>query len=464
MAEPVHPVDPFSLTANPERYVPRAASERALAELSAAVERGEGAVVLLGPPGIGKTLLLRVLAERLSPRFRTAYLPYPALPPPAACRWALQALGEVVLEDAEAELLAYARGAAEAGAPVAVLVDDAGSMPAATLRRLVEIAAEARGALRLVFAALGDRSARPELEGIGAKAQWVALEAPMSREETEAYVNARLAAAGVSRELRDRFDARAIDRLHARSEGIPARVHEGATSLLRGRVDEAPGRAEPAGWKATEEPAPAEEADRARPGAERETPRASDALSPPPSPPVRPAPPAPGKAQAPASGPSREALRPPPRAPLRPARRRIAAWAGLAGGIVLGLLLWVALERGGGEVGDWLRSVRAEVGDSGGEGGAPGGAGLEGTARGDLEAPGIRAGGAAGPGGEPVRVNLNADPWAAVEVDGIDLGLTPLARVPLEPGRHVFRARMPDGRVVERQVVIGPTRRHVTFE
>jgi hypothetical protein len=64
----------------------------------------------------------------------------------------------------------------------------------------------------------------------------------------------------------------------------------------------------------------------------------------------------------------------------------------------------------------------------------------------------------------PVGVNLNATPWAEIEVDGLRIGLTPLAGVPLSPGQHVFRAKMPDGRILERSIRIGPEHRHVTFE
>jgi hypothetical protein len=65
---------------------------------------------------------------------------------------------------------------------------------------------------------------------------------------------------------------------------------------------------------------------------------------------------------------------------------------------------------------------------------------------------------------EPLQVQVNAIPWALVEIDGVDMGMTPRAGIPLLPGPHRFRARMPDGRVLERTVEIGPRNRHVVFE
>jgi hypothetical protein len=64
----------------------------------------------------------------------------------------------------------------------------------------------------------------------------------------------------------------------------------------------------------------------------------------------------------------------------------------------------------------------------------------------------------------PFAVQINASPWASVEVDGIDIGVTPLANIPLLAGPHSFRARMPDGRVIERTIEIDAERRFISFE
>jgi hypothetical protein len=63
-----------------------------------------------------------------------------------------------------------------------------------------------------------------------------------------------------------------------------------------------------------------------------------------------------------------------------------------------------------------------------------------------------------------IPVHINATPWATIEIDGVEVGETPIARLPLTPGSHLFRARMPDGRVVEKTVRIGAETRYVTFE
>jgi hypothetical protein len=63
-----------------------------------------------------------------------------------------------------------------------------------------------------------------------------------------------------------------------------------------------------------------------------------------------------------------------------------------------------------------------------------------------------------------ISVHINAVPWARVEIDDRDLGITPLGNVRLEPGRHLLRARLPDGRIIEREVQIDASHRHLLIE
>ena len=58
--------------------------------------------------------------------------------------------------------------------------------------------------------------------------------------------------------------------------------------------------------------------------------------------------------------------------------------------------------------------------------------------------------------------NLHYD--LRIEVDGVEVGVTPLAQVPLAAGPRQIRARMPDGRVVERVVEVDAETRFVAFE
>jgi hypothetical protein len=66
------------------------------------------------------------------------------------------------------------------------------------------------------------------------------------------------------------------------------------------------------------------------------------------------------------------------------------------------------------------------------------------------------------PTAPPVRVQVNARPWAMIQVDGVEVGATPLNHM-LAPGVHEFEATFPDGSVVKRRIAVGPTQRLVSL-
>ena len=85
--------DPFAITPDPNVYVPRTATETACKELLRSACNPRKTTALIGPPGLGKTLLLHLLVEEAPEDLQTVYLPYAALPPEELCGWALGLLG-----------------------------------------------------------------------------------------------------------------------------------------------------------------------------------------------------------------------------------------------------------------------------------------------------------------------------------------------------------------------------------
>jgi len=115
--------------------------EAALAVLEQHLRRGCARIALIGPPGCGKTLLLRTLLVRIEKDFYAAHLPVPSLMPAEILAWlanfavGLEPRGGDTLED-------VARACAQRERPLALLIDDADAMPvdvatalAATLAR-----------------------------------------------------------------------------------------------------------------------------------------------------------------------------------------------------------------------------------------------------------------------------------------------------------------------------------------
>jgi len=226
----VRAMEPFADTCDPRLYVPRSASEAALAALRGSVEAGRGVTVLSGPAGLGKTMLLRVLATQLGGA-RCVYLPYPALDIEGLARIALDAMGEHADSSRAARTLVAAL-LRVSGAPLVLLLDDASALPQPTARALREIVDAAAGSLQVVAAAVDDARAPGVIAALGADVLEVRLRLPLSTEEVRAYVRTRVERAGSSageEALRDEQ----IQWLAAESAGVPRVVNLLAESLLR---------------------------------------------------------------------------------------------------------------------------------------------------------------------------------------------------------------------------------------
>jgi len=552
------PGDPFAITPDPAVYVPRGATELARKQLLRSARNPAKTTALIGPPGLGKTLLLQLLAEEVSQEMQSIYLPYAALPPAELCAWALAL---PACDDPIQALRAHARGLEAQGSSLLLAIDDAGAMPIATARWLGELVEQSGGCLRLVLAATDDPSGNRVLAAIGSNFDIVHLEEPMTESETRKYIDGRLALAGAPDSLRARFDARIVRLLHRVSAGIPRRLHPAAAEILREApapppADEAlestapdsgvPGPREtgiPSAPSVDPEPTlgvPREERriaqrrtqpegiavrvgsdgkptprgrradDRGEASPESGSAASSEALE--------------GEARdsaealaagsvevdgreenhagapewvAQTAGESAESaaeegfarLRderasgrdarssdwepPTARARLRgapqPSRRAIAlgallvAFAAVAIPVISNILsepLPIAGVEPAAE--DPAKPMRAAEPREAARADSRMGTGVE-PGEPAVEDPAASMPAAEAPLG-PLAVQINATPWANIEVDGIDLGATPLAKVPLFAGKHAFRVRMPDGRVIERTIEIDAERRFISFE
>ncbi len=410
--------DPFGFTPDTRAYVPREATERVLADLVTRLLRGPTAIAIVGPVGVGKTLLLHLLAERMGPAVHSVYLPNPRFAPDEICAWIAHAAGAPSGEEAQPLLRAWLEHLREQEQACLLLIDDADALPDATARWLAQLVADARGGLRIAMAALeGPTSVRVlrRFEGL----HRVELAASMSLEETAAYVGWRLHRADVPEDVRARFDEAAVAEIHRVAHGSPRRLHLAVEALVRsGNVavleDEIAAFADHPMAPRPSSTAP-ETTRRAAAAAERAEPAE------------------PAEPEAPTA--------PPRRSPLGPIL--------VAAGAVAVVALLVHRD----PAAPPPSADGARVPDAASLGPDPEG----GPAPESAEAAGE-------PSADALSVNVNATPWARIEIDGVDVGETPLAGIPLRPGPHTFRAQLPDGRVLERSVEIDPDHRHVAFD
>lgn len=370
--------DPFAVTANAEAYVARPATEAALDQLTGALEAGTPVLAMIGPPGLGKTQILRVLCDRIADRFHPLHVAYGSLEPEELERWVLSLLGL----PGTTTLQAAARQARQAGSPLVLLVDDAGAIPPASLRWLHD-RVQGEDALQIVFAATDGGDERPlaALDGRVPAPVPVRLRDPLDVHEAEALVSARLGAAAAPDPVRRAFDARAIHELHAAAAGNPARLQHLADSRVRdlGGGLPAPGRPR------ASEPRPLDRVRAPRPAA-FDLDRVAQ--------------------------------------PRWLRGRRIWAWLAVAAFLVLLPFL------------------------------------LPGVASLGPPAPTPSPGAEAGPGGL-VRVHFQSTPWARVRINGRERGVTPLGNVELRSGVHQMHAELADGRVIEREIQVDASHRHV---
>jgi len=238
----------FGETADPERYVARPLTERTLAGLEDRVVRERASTWLSAPPGMGKTLLLRVLSDRLEPTLETLYLPYTAFEFEDLCAWVLAALGhtgrsgsdsgeEGDVDASQASVRLRRHAEASSSAPeraLVLLLDDAGSLPLDTARALGELVTACAGRIRLVLASTGNAQGSRVAAALGIDMIENRMAAPMTESETRDYIDTRLRAADADHPTRDRFDEEAMTRIHGMSGGNPRRIHDLASRLTAG--------------------------------------------------------------------------------------------------------------------------------------------------------------------------------------------------------------------------------------
>ena len=226
---------PFAAAPLVERFFPASSIDAARQALSRCIERAEGVGACIAAAGMGKTLLLEVLADQFSESFGTALLSAGAW---ATRRELLQAICFELkipyqgLDEGELRLALvnqltrtdkYRRG-------IVLLVDEAHTLSVPLLEELRVLsnlvhAGEPR--VRLVIAGnlrLEELLAAPHLESFSQRLSCRTYLEPFDRAETTDYVRFQVAVAGGR--VEQVFAPAAVDAVYRATDGVPRLVNQ----------------------------------------------------------------------------------------------------------------------------------------------------------------------------------------------------------------------------------------------
>ncbi len=224
---------PFRITPDTRQFYPGALRGSILEALEYAVVNGEGIVKVSGEVGSGKTMLCRMLEERLAERMEVVYLGNPSLSPrdileAIACEMGLEVPPQAghlqLIRLLQASLLdRHARGR-----QVVVFIEEAQGMSLETLeeiRLLSNIETSQHKLLQMVLFGqpeLDDNLARPEIRQLKERITQNFTLPPFDHKDVAEYLRFRLRNSGYRGP--DVFTRRAVRIIARASRGIARRV------------------------------------------------------------------------------------------------------------------------------------------------------------------------------------------------------------------------------------------------
>jgi len=224
---------PFGVTPDPRFLYFSPGHREALASLIYAIESRRGFSAMIAEPGMGKTTLLFRLLETLRSTARTAFLFQTEGDSRDLLRGVLADLG-IPTQSHDLPTLHEALNAAlveemRAGRQVVVVLDEAQNLDEKSLesvRMLSNFETSTQKLMHIVLAGqpkLGERLAGPDLKQLRQRVSTIIRLDPFTPQETEAYIDWRLRAAGY--EGPPIFMPDAIDMICRVSKGIPRNIN-----------------------------------------------------------------------------------------------------------------------------------------------------------------------------------------------------------------------------------------------
>lgn len=251
---------PFVAVPSAEFYFPAESIETARVSLDRLIERDEGPAMVVGPVGIGKSMLSQLLAQSFRSRLRIALIPSARI---CTRRTLLQVILHQFglpyqgLEEGELRLSLIDHVTSKDFCPhgALMLVDEADALPMLLideLRTMTNIISAGESCVRLILfgsSRLEEKMAHPRLESLNQRLAGRFYIEPFDLEETVDYVTAHFEQCGGSPE--DVFNEDALHTVYSATNGVPRLINQlcdhalilaaidGQTSIDKDLVNEA---------------------------------------------------------------------------------------------------------------------------------------------------------------------------------------------------------------------------------
>lgn len=210
------------------------ATEAALTGTERAIRRAEGAAIVVGPPGTGKSLVLALVAERVRDDFDVALLSGARICTRRALWQAILAeIGEPYRGIDEAELrialVERIRGLAATGSGLVVLVDEAHTLPTRLMEelRLLTNVPTPLPAVHIVLAGsmkLEEMLGLPRMESLAQRVAVRSYLEPLDHAETGAYLRTQTKTAGCDHDAL--FAPGCDDAVFTATDGVPRLINQ----------------------------------------------------------------------------------------------------------------------------------------------------------------------------------------------------------------------------------------------
>src|SRR5438876_293291 len=230
----------FGNTSDPRYLFQSQTHANALSLLAAGTEESRNIRVLIGEPGMGKTILLLHLLGRFQHSALTAHLFWTQLGRGEFLHYFLHELGVLQppadIAQARKQLTRVLEREFSQGRGVVVAIDEAHDLEVPTLLGLAELldCSLARSKqLQVILAGLpqlGAKLAFPELQGIRDRISAIASLSPLTHEETASYISRRLEVSGYRGDVP--FTSEAMVTIAGLAEGIPRNINNICSGAL----------------------------------------------------------------------------------------------------------------------------------------------------------------------------------------------------------------------------------------